>query len=287
MEIYNFYRMVTSILTFVESGVNESLIPLYGCVFGAILFAIVFVLQGIGIHTMAKKRNIPNRWLAFVPFVNLWYIGKLAGDCQFFGQRMKRGGLYAMLGQIVATVATCAMIAAETYLWMNHGAPKFENMAYWTGLSGFSLAVSQFYDISAYITSIFQLISEVLFFVLLTSLYKQYEPKHYFGLSLLTLLVPISRFFIVFALRNRKAIDYKAYVRAQQEAYARRRQQQYNPYNNPYGNPYQNPYNNPNNPYGQNNAQQSKSDDPFAEFSSSSNGRSTSHTDGDSDGFFD
>ncbi len=283
MEIYNFYTIIKStLLLLFEGRVREDMIPLYACIGGAVLFAAIFVLQGVGIATMAKKRGMARRWLAFVPFANIWYLGKLAGDCQFFGQRMKRGGLYAMLGQILATVATCAMIAAETYLWVNHGAPKFVENPYWTELTGFSYFVSQFYDISAYITSIFQLVCEILLFVVLTSLYKQYEPRNYLALSMLTLFVPLSRFIIIFVLRNRKAIDFNAYMRARREAFARRRQQQYQNYNNPYGNPYAQ---NPHDPYGR--PQPPKNEEPFEEFSSSSNKGTGSNKEENSDGFFD
>ncbi len=282
MEIYNFYRIATMLSSLFGDWIGDKNIPIYGAVIGVLLFALVFILQGVGISTMAKRRGIDKRWLAFVPFVNIWYVGKLAGDCQFFGQKMKRAGLYAMIGQIVATLVTCAMIASEVYLWTMHGSPDLTT-GVWHGLSGFSLTVFNFYDISLYIVSIAQLVCEILFFILLTSLYKQYEPKNYFILSLLTLLVPLARFFIIFALRNRRAIDYEAYMRARQEAYARRRQQYSNPYNNPYGN---GGYNQ--SPYGQNaGATQPKPEEPFAEFSSDFGGNSTSKADGDSDGFFD
>ncbi len=275
MEIYAFYNVVkTALLSFFGERVHQNLIPLYACIGGAALFAALFVVQGIGIYTMAKKRSMSNRWMAFAPFANIWYLGKLAGDCQFFGQRMKRGGLYAMLGQILATLMTCAMIAAETYLWYNHGAPKLADAVYWTGLTGFSYAVAQFYDISAYLTSIFQLVCEILLFVMLTSLYKQYAPRNYFALSMLTLFVPVSRFIIIYVLRDRKAIDFNAYMRARQEAFARHRQQRYpNPYAAPNADPYR--QGNPYDPY----AQAPKNDEPFEEFSSNKGGSGASSDD--------
>ncbi len=296
MEIYNFYQLITTFLFLTVSNggsgstqpfLEARIVPLYGCVFGLLLFMAVFVLQGIGISKMAKNRGIEKRWLAFVPFANIWYLGKLAGDGQFFGQRMKNTGLYAMLGQIVATIITWAMIISETYLFYKFGVPNVVNGSYcWTGLTGFAQTVEQFYTVSVYLVMIFQLICQVLLFILLTSLFKQYAPKNYSVWSLLCLLVPLARFFVVFALRNRKAIDYEAYMRARREAYARRYRQTYNPYpyeNDRYGNM---PYGQ--NSYGQSNGTgQKKPEDPFEEFSSDSSKNTGDFSDRDSDGFFD
>ena len=54
---------------------------------------VLFVLQGFGLYAMAKKREMKNKWLAFVPLASVWYMGKLAGACDGFGKKMKRPGL--------------------------------------------------------------------------------------------------------------------------------------------------------------------------------------------------
>ncbi len=41
------------------------------------LFIAGYVLLSIGLFTMAKKRNIENAWIAFVPFGQLYILGKL------------------------------------------------------------------------------------------------------------------------------------------------------------------------------------------------------------------
>lgn len=270
MEIYSFYQ-VASILTEAFTITPQTAL-LIALAIGCSAWLTLFVLQGVGIYTMAKRRGLKKRFFAFIPFVNIWYIGKLAGECRFFSQRVKRAGMYAMITQMITTLLTFLAIAAELFLWFKHGAPvqdMQQGIIYWSGLTGFSQTVSRFYDISGYLLPIFQLVSEVFLLVLVMGLYKKYTPQNYMGLSFLTLFVPISRFIIIFVLRNRAPIDYDAYVRARREAYMRRQQQ----YQNPYGNPYS-PYgNNQGQGYGQN-AQASshqKPDEPFEEFSSVEN----------------
>ena len=257
MEIFNLYSGTK--LAYSMIGANIPEVFYYAL---AVAFAVwlgLFILQGFGLYAMAKRRGMKDKWKAFVPFVNIHYIGKLSGDCYFFRQRIKRAGLYAMLAQIVVTVLCALVVVSEIYLYSTCGLPKFDewNMPYWTGLQGFSLTMSKLYDVSGYLLSIFQLVYEILMLVLLLGLYKKYNPKNYMALGFLELFVPLSRYIVVFVLRNRKAVNYEAYMRARRAAYMRYRGQYQNPYNNPYGNPYANANSPQNAP---------KPEDPFAEF---------------------
>ena len=113
MEIFEIYQVVLFFgLLFAKGAVSGRL--LYGCVFiGLGIWLALFVLQGVGMYKMVKNRSLKNKWLAFVPFVNIWYMGKLAGTCNIFGRKMKRAGLYTMLAQILAVVVCAATVAAE------------------------------------------------------------------------------------------------------------------------------------------------------------------------------
>ena len=302
MELYYFYnimRMKVGIFAETDAALVNSLY--WGLGLGFVLWLGFFALQGIGLYVMAKNRGLKNKALAFIPFVNIWYMGQLAGECNFFTQKVKRAGMYAMIAQIITTILSLMVLSAEMYLWTKHGVPQVTELgtAYWTGLSGFSLTAARFYDISAYIVSIFQLIYEILLVVLLMGLYKRYSPKNYTTLGILALFIPAARYIVIFVLRNRQAIDFEAYMRARREAYMRQQQQYQNMYGNPYGRPYGNPYNNPyrsnpyggayGNPYGASSNHSAPPEEPFAEFSSSSNTTNNNNDseDGASDGFFD
>lgn len=93
----------------------------------------------------------------------------------------------------------------------------------YVGAAGYVL---NFYYISDYIISIVQLIYQVLLFILLMGLYKKYYTRGYMLLSCVALFVPLSRYIAVFVIRNNKAIDYDAYMRARREEFMRRQQQQ-------------------------------------------------------------
>ena len=172
MEIFEIYQVVLFFgLLFAKGAVSGRL--LYGCVFiGLGIWLALFVLQGVGMYKMVKNRSLKNKWLAFVPFVNIWYMGKLAGTCDVFGRKMKRSGLYVMLAQIIATLVCAAAIAVEILLFTKYKGnmvPK-DNGWEWTNMWGAAGYVLNFYYISDYIISIVQLIYQVLLFILLLSL---------------------------------------------------------------------------------------------------------------------
>lgn len=296
MEIYGIYQVVLIFGVMLGGTVSGRL--LYGSLsMAAGIWLILFVLQGIGLCTMGKKRGVKNRWLAFVPFANVCYMGKLAGTCSLFGRKMKRPGLYVLISQILAALACGATIAAEIFLFTKctgEMVPSDSGTPQWPGLTGFPMYVRNYYYYSDFIISIVQLAYTILLFILMTGLYKKYTARNYFLLSWLALFLPVSKYIVVFVIRNNKAIDYDAYMRARREAFMRRQQQ--NPYGRPpyggyggYGNYGGNPYNSPpynqgpynQGPYAQNpNGGQAGgsggTDDPFSEFASGSASKNSS-----------
>lgn len=294
MELYHCNRFVSEFLS--NFSDDSTLVLKLGLGIGAGVWLILFILQGVGLYTMAKRRGMRKRALAFLPFANIWYMGKLAGECRVFGRKVKRVGLYAMLAQIALTLLIGLYLAAELYLYMQGEPiyPETSHYPYW-GFDGFAGKVEDFYKYGDLFIAIFDLTYVILMIVLLNGLFKQYAPRKYMILSILFVFLSPARFVTVFCLRNKEPIDYEAYMRARREAYIRQRQQYYNRYGNgsyggnPYGNPYQqNPYQNqppkqPEEPFGEFGGKP-KPDEPFDEF----NGKGEKNKDpNDPDGFFD
>ncbi len=296
MEFFSLYFIANILISFFSGDivivVNGSLI------FAAVAWLALFILQGIGLFAMAKRRGIKNKWLAFLPFGNLIYMGKIAGESRFFGHKMKNAGVYAMITQILATAVVLIYVLSWGYLICTVGVPQedsiFSNPA-WLNLTGFAAVVEEFYLYSGMLLPIVGLISQLFMLVLIIPLYKKYAPRNYFGFSFFAICFPIGglvRFITVFILRKREAVNYDEYMRKRREEFMRRQQQYYNGYGgpnmrNPYGS--QNPYGmgGYNGAYGAP-QEQPKNEDPFEEFSSENTETGTGNdkeTDGDD--FFD
>jgi len=319
MEIYSLFDTFTTILpnfAFNKASFFANYTNLYlTAIIAAVgIWLTLFIVQGVGLFRMAKRQNLRHKWLAFMPFANVMYMGKLAGECSLFGHKMKRAGLYAMIAQIISTLVVFSIIAAESYLYMFRSEYLVEKTyiqggveyikSEFSGLVGFDNTIERYLQYVSYFLMVIELVYKVLLLVLIMGLFRKYTPKSYLLLSLISLFVPEVRFVTILVLSGRQPIDYEAYMRARREEYARRQQEYHNPrYNNPYGNPYNNPNNNPygnpyNNPYNQQNPYQppqppqepfaefggkaAKDDDPFGgEFDSD-----TPKNDGEDDGFF-
>ncbi len=253
MEIYTLFGFIAMTLGIFKIQMPTSL---YGGMIGAvIIWLALFLLQAIGMYTMAKKQNVEKRWMAFIPFVNFLFMGKLAGECNIFGQKVRRAGLFAMIAQIVATLLCVLEIVAITYLYTVEGAPSFDqfNQPYWSNVQGTSLTLVKVRDIVALILPIAQMIYEIMTFIIVVALYKKYVPNSYFALAVLSLFVPLSRYIILFVIRNRPLVDFEAFMRKKQEEFLRQRGYTQTP-----------PYSNPYNPNGQ--TPPAPPEEPFSEF---------------------
>ncbi len=293
MEILNLYQNISFMVhAFFKWNMQNTV--LVGALVSLGILLILFVLQGFGLCAMAKRLNMRKKWLAFMPFANIYYMGKIVGECQFFGQKMKNIGLYTMIAQIITTVLTAAYIFANVYLVWNFTPTldKEMNRVYWTGLTGFAGVVNGYYEVSYYFLPLVSLITQILSLILMTGLLRKYLPKNQTFLTLLVFFLPLARFILVFVARNREPFDYEGYMRRRREEYMRQRQQYYNNYGNPYGG-----YNNPNggyqggSPYGMGGYQgaqqpQAPQEEPFGEFSSTDKPQENSEG-STGDGFFD
>lgn len=53
-----------------------------------VYIAVAYVLQGLGMYTIAKRRGIHNPWLAWIPFANSWLLGSISDQFRYvaYGQ---------------------------------------------------------------------------------------------------------------------------------------------------------------------------------------------------------
>lgn len=270
MTIYRLYNVILTLYAafngYPSLHANTKMLAIAICS-GVAVWAALEALLGVGLYCMAKKRGMKNRAMAFIPFVNMIYAGRIAGDCEFFGQKMKHAGVFVMIAQILLFLFGVFTIFAETSLYMSYVPNVIDNAIVFKKADGSaptgSLAtfILRFNSVSSMILSVLELVYTVMLFIVATALFKKYSPASYMLLSFLALFVSVSFPIAVFALRNKKPVDYADYVRRKREAY-------YRAYG---GNPYGNPYGSRGNPYGQNGRQGGgsygrRNDDPFAEY---------------------
>ena len=255
----------------------------------------VFILQGIGLYKMAKKRGLKQKWFAFLPFLNIYYLGKLTGDCLVFGHKIKRAGLCVMISQIASAVVMSAYLVLKTILHVTYGEYiEITTQGYyatyeWVGLPSqgeWLRRILLLLDGSGGMIGILQIVEVVyklFLLILLINFFHKYAPRQAIIFSLISCLAPEARYIFIFVLRNRQAINYEEYLRKEREEFARRQSQNGRPYG-PYG-PY-GPYTGGPSSYGQGEKKETSAppEDPFAEFGSSQ--KSDENSGGGSGDFF-
>lgn len=228
------------------------------------IYLICLIFGGIGMTAMAKKVGMKHSWLAFLPLANTWYAGKLAGETQLFGKKMKRIGLYAMLAELACIAINVFALVVRFGLYQpGYFVERYNDSGTLisigldteripVGLRWLVTAniVCEVLNYIAYIALIFFLC------VLFYAFFRKYYARGPFLMTFMCAVLPL-RGFVIFAVRNNTPVDYNAYMRKKMEQYARARQQA-----DPYGGYGQGGYD----AYGNQTNSGAGNDDPFSDF---------------------
>ena len=237
---------VSSAAEYIEALVRILYISL-GVAGGVYLVCLIF--GGIGMHTMAKKVGMKHSWLAFLPFANTWYAGRLAGETQLFGKKMKRVGLYAMLAEVVYVAINVFSLVISFALYrpeywaesFNNDTGAFVGIYLDTNRLPLSLRWLMTADIVCNVLNTISYLVLLFFLcVLFYAFFRKYYARGPFLMTFMCALLPL-RGFVIFAVRNNTPVDYNAYMRRKMEEYRRQLGGGYGPYNgggyDAYGNP--------------------------------------------------
>lgn len=238
------------------------------CVGGAIFLALT-VLGGFGLMKMAKSQGKKYFALAFIPIVNTWYAGYVAGEATAFGKKFSHAAVYAAaLEGVCVAIGVLSLVLdgllipyARAELISGNGtvqlyqfyisAETVPDSLLWAYQAEYGiemLGVGWLVLLSEFLSLVF------LFFeyTVLYALFKKFYPMSPGVITVVAVLLPV-REIMFFAFRNNKPVDYTEFMRRRAEAFARRQ-----------GNPYSNTPGDPPRP----------SEDPFRDFPSSPDGSS-------------
>lgn len=254
---------------------------------GGLCFAVVFVFEGVALYTIAKREGYKHRWCAFIPFFNTYYIGVCAQKNKCFNMKAKTISTVAASLEVLLAVGFILYYTA-VFLVMDYYKPSgdtFVNPV--TGLPEEVYALQGvpaelawagwcFTYLSDYILVWVNLVFLFFQVMLLSAFFQTYASRRYFLFTLTSVLFPIQGI-LFFVVRNNKGMNYRDFLRGEQERQYRMYQQyaRQNFENDPYnGNPYsRNPYNTPpegGNPENRGGDGRTAPEDPFSEFGGSS-----------------
>ena len=242
-------------LFFILGDVNKRFMLWY-LVIGAIGFLVMFTFKAIALYTIAAREGYKNKWMAFVPFLNTYYIGVVSDKNKVVGLKPATVGIVAASLEFVYVALYCVYFTAqflifdggyatpiselmvmggrETQYYMGYNLAQLPQSLEWAGW------VYAYFDVFIYVTDMLSVISSIF---LLMAFFQTYASRHYIAFALLSSIFPISGIFM-FVSRNNRGQNYVQYLKDRQY----RQYQQYQEYmrmNNNYNNYNQNanPYN--------------------------------------------
>lgn len=272
MEFFQFVDIAEMIAQF-GGDANKAYLWSY-FVAGAAIFAVIYVLQSVALYTIGKREGYGNRWMAFVPFLNLYYMGVVSQKNRVFKLGAKQVGIViAVVDAVLFALKILYYVAMFLIFEGGYVKPIKEPSLYYGGLelitgyeqtpnfpASLDWAWWVFSKLDFYITSWISLVYVVFNVFLTISFFRTYASGRYVLFSILSIFFPI-RGILMFAVRNNKGKGYADYIREQQQ----RRYAMYQEYmrNNPPpsndGSYYGGNYNN----QGPQSNNQSKPQDPF------------------------
>ena len=274
-----------------EQSIAISLGPEYwrfAMIYAGVAFLVVYVFQTIALYTIASRNGFKRKWMAFIPFLNTYYIGACSQKNKALWFKSNIIGIIAAILEFVL----CAGYALHytgyhfaedymklvdiqlPYLYVSEEIPLPQIQVinwdtipyelYWAGFCYETLPDILYAGTSVYL---------FLQVMLLSAFFQTYMPRRYLLLTIFGVVFPIKGI-LFFAVRNNQGVCYREYVLREQEKRYRmyRQHMQDNIQNqNYYGQGNYGQYNNDRNSYdnGEYSDQNSGSDDPFEEFGNS------------------
>lgn len=257
---------VASVLAFENKVLTISLIV------AAALYLIGHLFGGFGLYKMAKRAEDKFAWMAFVPVLNTYLSGRLAGETNIFGAKVKRMGLYTAIVELLYILLNIIVLMLGAFLadpqWNQVTTQTYNGETFITGteylLENMPLSIRWMPTAEfalQIVTEIWSFVVLFLFIFLYISFFRRYYARSPFVMALLCSFFPV-RGYVLFAVRNNTPVDYDQWM---QERIRRMQQQQSGQYGGPYGS--NDPYSGPNAGYGGDRSGTGPNGEPFSDTS--------------------
>lgn len=168
------------------------------------LSIVSYVLQALGIYTIANRRGIKHPWMAWVPVLNLWTLGSISDQYQYVTQGLIRNRRKLLIGlQIGAAVLWLVSVGLYVGMFANIIAqiPAMEHMDESQMLRLFSPAIGM--TLVSFAMSAVGIVSAVFMYICSYNLFASCQPKNKTLFLVLSIIFPVTYAFFVFACRNK------------------------------------------------------------------------------------
>lgn len=189
-----------------DTGASEAIGGALGAFLGFFLvfyllilaFGIVsYVLQSLGMYTIAKRRGIHNPWLAWVPVGNMWILGSISDQYQYVAKGRVRNRRKLLMG------LTIAMLLVSVFMSVSAFVSAFSEAAGMDAGEVVFGATMGIVLITWIVIAVVSVVAMVIQYMALYDLYVSCEPSNGVLYLVLSIFVSVALPFFIFACRKK------------------------------------------------------------------------------------
>lgn len=192
--------------------INVGIVTLMFAAGEMVNYLAIYLFLAFGMFTMARRRNMSIAWLAFLPVANFYLLGKLIGDAEFYGFKIKGMGIIALVSVLVMLAAnvTADIVYGRILIY---GYEAVFNPAGKEFIEGLYARNWPLTGVVATIVEIVDLVFRIICFMLAYFLFRNYAPRSCWLFSIIAFLFPLVGAILVFAIRKNSCDEYREFMK--------------------------------------------------------------------------
>ncbi len=175
-----------------------SFIMVFFLVFYLLMLAfgiVCYVLQALGMYTIAKRRGIRHPWLSWLPIGELWILGSISDQYQYVAKGKVRSRRKVLIGLMIAVYCIMALEMALLMVGAAGAAGLSAGEIGGGAVVGTTLAIVAMLYFAMIVMAI---VSAVFQYIALYDLYASCNPDNAVLFLVLSIFLSITPFFIFF-----------------------------------------------------------------------------------------
>jgi len=170
-----------------------------------VLTIVMYILQSLGIYTIAQRRGIRNPWMAWLPVTNMWILGSIADQYRYVACGQIRNRRKVLLGMSIAMLALGLLLFGGYIALIVRLVMQIPELTYAAPEQILGSAVAPMLWVLGIVLSVWILaiITTVFQYVCLYDLYASCNPDNKVLFLVLSILFNVTMPFFVFACRKK------------------------------------------------------------------------------------
>lgn len=166
-----------------------------------LMFAFIiltYILQSLGMYTIAKRRGIRKPWLAWLPVGNMWILGSISDQYQYVAKGRVRNRRKVLTGLTIGMYALMVPVYVLYFMMIILAAAAPDAVA---GESALAFMLVVFLVVFAMMTV--AIVAAVFQYIAIYDLFASCDPNNAVVFLVLSILINVTLPFFVFACRKK------------------------------------------------------------------------------------